>query len=193
MITVNTGTISGTNYAYISVSNEDTVDTIVNRGDMVGEISLFHGNDIYRGGKGSLIGEIFGGDGNDRINCGDDDDLIHGGNGKDRLRGGAGEDVFYFDTSINGFSNVDRILDFSIADDMIGINALTFGLVDISALGSMFAVNKTGKADADDIVIYQSTTGKLFFDHDSKGGDDAVLFAILGKNLKLTADNFEVV
>ncbi|MGV3553618.1 calcium-binding protein [Rhizobium sp.] len=190
---LNEGSIHGTAASYTSgeFTESSGVDIIRNRGEMVGYISLGGGNDVYRGANGSLEGNIFGGAGNDLIICGDNDDRINGGSGADRLKGGDGEDWFYFGSSPNGNQNVDRILDFNVKDDMLLFSTPTFNLTGVTDFTDLFVANKTGKAeDAGDRFIYQTTTGKLFFDADGKGGSAAQLVEILSKNLDLTADNF---
>jgi Ca2+-binding RTX toxin-like protein len=192
---INQGNIYGSAAAYSSgeAGHSTSIDIIKNTGAMAGYVSLGAGDDIYRGGKGSLSGEIYGGSGNDRINCGDDDDRIYGGDGTDRLRGGDGEDQFFLDTSISGNMHSDKILDFSAANDKIMLDDEIHGLVPFTWLEDLFVSNKSGKAeDADDRIIYQTSTGKLYCDLDGKGGAGSAVIAILDKNLDLTHENFGV-
>jgi serralysin len=174
---VNEGDIYGSGAAYSSgeAGHSTSIDMIKNTGNMVGYISLGAGDDIYRGGKGSLSGQIHGGDGNDRINCGD------------------GEDQFFFDASISGNVNSDKILDFSAGNDTIMLDDQMYGLVGLTSLEDVFASNKSGKTgDANDRIIYQTSTGKLYCDLDGKGGSAATVIAVLDKNLDISADNFGV-
>ena len=65
-----------------------------------------------------------------------------------------------------------------------------------SALGALNAnafVTGTAAQDADDRIIYDSATGKLFFDADGSGAGAAVLFATLDAGLALTASDFTVI
>ena len=56
-----------------------------------------------------------------------------------------------------------------------------------------FVSGTSGKAlDADDRIIYETDSGKLFFDEDGKGGEHAVLFARIGKNLDIGYRDFAV-
>jgi Ca2+-binding RTX toxin-like protein len=57
-----------------------------------------------------------------------------------------------------------------------------------------FARNASGDArDASDRVIYETDTGKLFYDADGKGGAAKVHFATLNAGLNLTSADFFVV
>ena len=182
----NAGTIVGRDFAF---TGGNSIDRVNNTGEIVGVVDLRNGDDVYRGAKGALDGPIYGGGGNDKIICGDDDDLIDGGLGHDILAGGQGEDTFFFDFSIN---DIDKIRDFSVKDDTIALSASSFGLP-LELTSEMLVSNKTGKAaEADDRIIYQSTTGDIYFDADGKGGESSRLFVSIDKGLKLSIDDFEV-
>lgn len=119
------------------------------------------------------------------------DNVLNGRAGNDTLTGQEGADTFVFDRAL-GASNVDRITDMS-ANDMILLHSYIFtalgeGLFGVSALafGSV-------ATDVDDRIIYDQTTGELFYDPDGSGGQDQVLFAELENKMLITADLFEVV
>ena len=120
-------------------------------------------------------------------------DLLDGGLGNDNLRGGAGQDSFRFSTTLNGATNVDRILDFSVADDTIQLDDAVFPGLAPGPLSP--AAFRTGPAasDADDRIIYNSSTGALLFDADGSGGAAAIRFATLDPGLALTANDFTVI
>ena len=59
-----------------------------------------------------------GSEGNDELRGGEGNDLLDGGLGADRLTGGTEEDTFRFSTALGG-GNVDEIVDFNVADDII--------------------------------------------------------------------------
>ncbi|MDO7835024.1 hypothetical protein Q4610_08175 [Sphingobium sp. HBC34] len=119
--------------------------------------------------------------------------VLRGGLGSDRLTGGAGSDIFGFDTT-PGTGNVDRITDFSVADDTIRLSRSVFSA--ISATGPLAAGEfrlSGSAADADDHILYNSATGGLFYDADGNGAGAAILFARLTTGLALTSADFLIV
>lgn len=80
---VNTGTISGTSHSFLDI--DIGISTIINRGLMIGDVDLGIGNDRYDGRLGSVIGNVFGGGGNDTFVPGADVDVFDGGPGIDTL------------------------------------------------------------------------------------------------------------
>jgi Ca2+-binding RTX toxin-like protein len=130
--------------------------------------------------------------GADMLQGGSGSDLLDGGLAADTLIGGAGEDSFRFSTEL-GSGNVDKINDFNVMQDMIMLDSLIFkDLGDEGALPfGAFHKSASGVAgDADDHIIYDTDSGALFFDADGSGEGAAVQFALLDKNLNLTADDF---
>ncbi len=140
---------------------------------------------------------IFGGGGNDTIRGGEGNDRLNGAAGNDVLTGNAGKDTFVFNSALNGSTNVDRITDFSVVDDRIQLdNAVMSGLG--NSLGTLanakFWASTSGLAhDASDRIIYETDTGKLFYDADGNGSGGRVLFAVLKANLALTASDFDII
>jgi serralysin len=119
--------------------------------------------------------------------------MLDGGNGTDALFGGGGADTFAFTTMLGG-GNVDTIGDFATGLDKIALDDAAFAGLGLGTLSaSAFRVG-TGAADADDRIIYDSTTGALLFDADGVGGVAAVQFATLaGAPANLTASDFVVI
>jgi Ca2+-binding RTX toxin-like protein len=149
--------------------------------------------------KGNAFAQtIVGGGGKDTLKGEAGADVLNGGKGSDTLSGGTGSDVFFFDGKL-GSGNVDTIGDFSNAagsDDSIQLeNGIFTKLTKGGVLASgMFAANKDGLAkDADDFIVYETDTGKLFYDADGSGAGKAVQFALLGNKAALTADDLFVV
>ncbi|MGI6853456.1 right-handed parallel beta-helix repeat-containing protein [Mesorhizobium sp. 1B3] len=126
--------------------------------------------------------EATGGAGND--SCGD-----HGDHGDHK-------DTFVFDTAISDSNKVDRITDFSVADDVIHLdNAVFTALADTGALAdSAFVKNKAGLAqDANDRIIYETDTGELYYDANGSAAGDSIHFATLKAHLDLAAADFTVI
>ena len=51
---------------------------------------------------------------------------MNGGDGRDDLTGLGGQDQFLFNTPLNAATNVDRIIDFNVADDTILLEQAVF-------------------------------------------------------------------
>ncbi|MGD9917046.1 MAG: calcium-binding protein [Paenirhodobacter sp.] len=120
--------------------------------------------------------------------------VIAGGLGRDMLTGGAGRDAFLFNTALST-ANADRITDFSVADDTIRLDDAVFtGLVRGRLPGTAFTANETGLAtDALDRIIYETDTGRIWFDPDGTGAESRVLVAAVDIGLALTSADFYVV
>ena len=120
-------------------------------------------------------------------------DRLNGGLGNDALTGGSGADTFVFKSALNGTANVDKILDFSAADDTIALSRAVFG--GISTTGTLSASafhNGSAAQDASDRIIYNQSTGKIFYDADGNGAGAAVLFAQVSAGTALTNLDFVV-
>jgi len=117
-----------------------------------------------------------------------------GGAGNDTLVGGDGNDRYVFDSALNASTNVDRLSDFSVADDTVALDGAVFDALPAGALASAAFFIGSAAHDADDRLIYNATTGALFYDADGNGGAaTAVQFATLGSGLALTNNDFLVV
>ena len=130
------------------------------------------------------------GGGADTVAGGSGNDVIDGGAGHDLLHGNAGADEFILATTA---SSRDRIADFVVGVDDLAVSVTAFGLAQAAgtSLGSAFVSNTTGLAEgAEDRFIYQSTTGKLFFDADGTGAGIAKEIAILAGTPVLTESDF---
>ena len=136
---------------------------------------------------------LSGAAGNDRLDGAGGNDTLDGGTGADSLTGGSGRDVFVFSATPSA-GNADRITDFRVVDDTIHLDDAVFAGLRRGALaGSAFVKNTSGTAaDASDRVIYESDTGKVFFDRDGTGSASKVLVATLDKSLGVTAADFLV-
>ncbi|QIS94617.1 hypothetical protein FQ775_23720 [Nitratireductor mangrovi] len=119
------------------------------------------------------------------------DDEINGKEGADIFVGGGGDDLFIFDTAL-GAGNIDAILDFVVADDMVRLASSIFTGLSVGTLTAAAFRVGAAAADADDRIIYNAGSGGLFFDVDGNGAQGQVQFASLSTGLALTNDNFLV-
>ncbi len=103
--------------------------------------------------------------------------IIYGGGGNDLLIGGLGADIFQFRDRAEG---IDVISDFEVGSDKIHLSAAGFGgglVVGTLAIGQ-FVVGASATTNSQRL-IYNSSTGGLFFDADGAGAGLAVQFATL--------------
>ncbi len=129
-------------------------------------------NDALNGGEGD--DRLDGGAGNDALNGGNGNDNLSGGLGSDTLTGGLGFDLFEINSQLNGLTNVDSIVDFNRADDFIGLD--NDYMVGLGALTGSFGAsafvsgsNQNSATNASHRIIYNKTTGDLFYDADGSG------------------------
>ena len=135
-----------------------------------------------------------GAGGADSLSGGLGNDRLFGGTGDDDLRGGGGADRFYFDTALNENNNVDRILDFSAADDTIMLDRTIFDGIAANGTLSVSAFRAgTVAMDADDRILYNRPTGEIFYDADGNGDGDAILIGLLLPAVQLTNADFVAV
>jgi Ca2+-binding RTX toxin-like protein len=130
----------------------------------------------------------------DTIKAGGGNDTLKGGAGSDRLTGGGGADKFVFDTALSASSNVDRLLDYSVADDTVVLDQTIFSAIASTGTLSAGAFRAgTAAADAGDRIIYDSATGKIYYDADGNGAGAKVLFATVTAGTALTNADFQIV
>ncbi len=127
--------------------------------------------------------KITGNSGNNQLDGGAGNDTLDGGAGTNSLTGGAGKDIFKFITA----SHTDTVTDFIVVDDTIQLeNSIFTALTTTGTLAvSQFRIGVSA-LDANDFVIYNSTTGKLLYDADGSGAGAAVQIAMIGAGLSLT-------
>jgi serralysin len=161
-------------------------DTLVGIENVVGTKH----NDIIKGN--GLANVLEGEAGNDRIDGRGGNDKLFGHDGKDILTGGSGHDQFIFGAW--GLPYADTITDFNVADDTImlmrgAVPTLPFGTLAASA----FKVLGSGPVDADDRIIYDKATGKVYYDSDgiAPHGAGGIIFTV-APNTALTAADFVV-
>ena len=105
------------------------------------------------------------------------------------MTGGLGLDTFVFDTTLNATSNRDTITDFSHNDDTIQLSKSVMSA--LGALGTLsvndfkVSTGATGVGtitlfDTTDHIIYNQTSGALFYDADGSGATAAIQIALIG-------------
>lgn len=162
-------------------------DTLVDIESVVGSDFA----DRLTGNAGDNV--LIGGLGKDVLIGNGGNDTLIGGGGQDVLSGGLGSDFFVFDAPLRGSapsspSTFDSIKDFSHAEaDSIVLQKAIFAAL-AGASGTVLtadefysAAGATKAHDASDRIIYNSTTGALYYDADGTGtAAKAVQFAMLG-------------
>ena len=146
---------------------------------------------------GNLANNVLrGSGGRDTVQGGAGNDNLAGGLGYDRLTGQDGGDSFTFDAALIG--KADRIVDFSIVDDTIRLDNdifTAFAGANVGLSGGAFygAPGATDAHDATDRIIYDTTTGNLYYDPDGTGAAPETPFAMLAGAPSVTAADFFIV
>ncbi|MBD2092879.1 calcium-binding protein [Microcoleus sp. FACHB-1515] len=153
------------------------------RGNSVDNIlrgNSFRNRLLGLGGSDRLVGFS----GNDVLLGGNGEDELLGGRGRDTLIGEAGRDRFSFEFRDEG---PDRIQDFSVGQDTIGVSQQGFGrnLGRGTLSARRFHVGASA-SDRSDRFIYDPNRGALFFDSDGSGRTRQTQIASLDRNLNLT-------
>lgn len=146
------------------------------------------GYDRLQGGPGADW--LRGGQNNDTLIGGNSDDTLNGGTGNDTLVGGSGADIFVFSRR-PCTDHADTSRDFSHAEDSIHLALEQFGeLGGIGALGAAAFALSTDAPTAEHRIIYDQSSGALYYDADGSGARTAKLFASVGAGLEIDATDF---
>jgi len=151
------------------------------------------GSDTVEGAGGNDT--LLGSQGTDSLAGGDGEDALDGGAGMDTLVGGAAADDFLVTTDEAG--SADTIVDFASGVDELRFEWTVFtriGATDFTAGDARFhaAAGATAGHDADDRVVFNTTSGEVFFDADGSGSGAAQLVARLGSGAALVATDIGV-
>jgi hypothetical protein len=178
----------------------DTISGNVARNQINGnagadKLSGLGGSDVLNGGAG--VDQLVGGAGDDVLRGSFQDDVLAGGAGADTLNGGAGSDRFVFDTAVTA-ANADQIADYSALVDFLSLSRSRFAQIQTAAGESLaaeeFHAGTNGiAADADDRIVYNTSTGELFYDRDGNGPAAPIKFATLGGAPQIDAEDILIV
>lgn len=159
------------------------------------------GADTIKGGAGDDT--IMGSGGADKIFGNNDDDTIAGGGGSDTINGGAGHDTltgnggfntFVFNTALDAATNVDTITDMTPGGDAIDLALSVFtALSGKGVLKSKEFKVGTHATEADQRIVYDDSSGAIYYDADGNGGGAQVQFASVSTGLALSNTDFFVV
>ena len=172
----------------------DLEDPFQNTGESAGDTY-----DSIENVTGSSFGDFLsGGFGANLLVGGAGDDRLFGGTGADTLTGGDGTDSFVFRSASE--LQIDTITDFNPLNDLVSgndvilLDASVFNLSLGALPGDAFINRRNTAQDAEDRIIYDTATGKLFFDPD--GVDPSfgpIQFGQLATGLKMTSSDFFVI
>ena len=178
-----------------NVVGTDNADVIVGNAG-ANALSGGDGADTLRGGAGD--DELLGDGGDDSLVGGSGADVLGGGAGNDILCGGTDADSFVFDLPPGADAGVDEIRDFVSGTHKIVLDSEAFaGLLAATPLPASAFVQGAGAVATatDQHIIYDNTTGTLYYDQDgSDAGSAAVAFAVLTNTpASLSESDFVVV
>ena len=192
-VVIGTGTAAAASVTGSTALNVDAAD-------MPDGITL-----IGNAGANRLTGTEFadvitGGGGNDTLIGGAGEDTLNGGAGNDVLTGGEGADCFVFNSVLNSTSNKDRLTDFEPGIDKINLSLAIFKALG-SATGEMGEERFWAAADAvkghdlDDRIVYNTSTGVLYYDADGSKSGLPVQIAVVGitEHPELSYGDFQLI
>jgi Ca2+-binding RTX toxin-like protein len=149
-----------------------------------------NGANILAGG--GAADDLSGLGGNDILLGDDGADTLNGGLGADVLNGGGGADLFVFANAL-GAGNVDTVQDHATGQDRFLLEDSVFAGLGTGVLAAGAFVTGSAAHDADDRILYDPTTGALYFDADGTGAAAAIQFATLIPGTSLVASDFVVI
>ncbi|NBU42441.1 MAG: hypothetical protein EBS51_16905 [Planctomycetia bacterium] len=160
--------------------------------DLSGDTSATGTNVIRVPGSATQGSSITGSAGVDQITGGAGNDVITGGAGADVITLGTGLDTLVF----NSLTGSDTVADYSVADDSITLSKAVF--TGLGALGALSAAEfesgagLTAAATAAGRIVYDTTTGALYYDADGSAAGGAVQIATLTGVPALAATEFTI-
>ncbi|WP_156481709.1 choice-of-anchor I family protein [Anabaena sp. 4-3] len=177
----------------------DTVISVVDwvLGDNIENLTLVR--NATDGGGNELNNRIIGNNASNTLVGLDGDDYLAGGTGNDTLIGGDGNDTLVggrdadrFDLTGVLLGGFDTIVDFRTSEDIVQLSANELQLTAGSLDSSLFVLGTSATTETHRL-IYNRTTGELFFDTDGSGSTESVKIALFSNRAALTAASFDVV
>jgi hypothetical protein len=139
---------------------------------------------------------INGGTGNDSLLGTVGNDRLYGKGGNDSLTGNPGADWFVFDTTPNAATNNDTVTDFAPSTDRLLLSDVIFSAPTLArgvlAADQFVAGASPTPVDANDHILYNTSTGTVSYDPDGSGAALAVVFATLANQPALAATDIYV-
>lgn len=147
------------------------------------------GDDRLNGGGGA--DGLYGGYDSDKLYGGLGNDTVMGGFGSDTVTGGDGADIFVFHETF-GITEFDHAVDYQAGVDRIILNSAgtVIGSATLLPAGFLSGAGISAARTASQIVIYDTTSGRLYFDQDGSGPENGYLVAVFDNHAKLTYDMF---
>jgi Ca2+-binding RTX toxin-like protein len=139
------------------------------------------------GSAGTQAVNLFGNEFSNTVTGNSGKNVLGGGGGNDTLWGYAGADTFFFYGPNEG---ADRIMDFNVVDDQIALSR-GFGVpAGTLAQAGVDFVQGSAATSANEALIYNASTGALYWDDDGSGAHSAILLATLINKPALTQADF---
>lgn len=150
----------------------------------------------YIGVGDALNNVITGNDFANILNGKGGDDRLIGNGGADILFGDVGNDTFVFSsTLVPTRYGIDTVVDFTSGSDHIELSSAIFSNVVASSgtlAASDFAVIGSASDTGSQHILYNSTSGMLYYDADAGGAGSAIGFATIGNQAALISADFVV-
>lgn len=123
--------------------------------------------------------------------------VIAGLGGSDRLTGSGGNDTFVFNTKPSTTANRDIVTDFTNVagnNDIFHLeNAVFTKLAKLGTLSSANFKAATKAIDSNDFIIYNKSTGALYYDSNANASGGMVQIATLSNKVALSAADFFII
>ncbi|WP_421726406.1 hypothetical protein [Bauldia sp.] len=186
------GVIKGGTFdeGYAAVFNQNGDMTLINKGTIKGDVWSSTGDEDAVTNTGKIKGDVRLGFEDDKLDNRDGNitGYILGGAGKDKLIAGDKKEKFVF----NDLADFDRVKNFESGKDKFFLAEGAFGDLTAGPLAKSAFRKGTEAKDADDRIIYDKDTGKLYIDSNGNAGGGQVQFAKVDPGQKLKYSDFTV-